>query len=142
MKGFFIFFIITSLNAADTKTVVKPKTFTDKDGDVILVLDTEARLKLRSGKEIKATNIYDTEAAPSKPVAPKILKYKIYQVLPGENLKTISEKLYGTQDRWKEIQIFNKSDPDGLDIKPGMKLKYIIDEKDLSNDGQHQKNTN
>jgi hypothetical protein len=49
-------------------------------------------------------------------------------------LKLISQKIYGTTKRWKEIQVINEEKLKDTTIKIGMKLKYIKDVKESVNE--------
>lgn len=145
----FVLLFTTSLYAADNGPV-SSKVFVDSDGDKIKILDAELRNKLRSNKEITANHLYDNEAGIEKfksdleknVLTEKKSKYGIYVTVAGDQPDTISQKIYGTPTRWKEIQLLNEMQLDGSAIKVGTKLKYIIDERELKNDSQNRKNSN
>lgn len=137
-----LFFVsIFNLHAADTFPVVNPNVFYDKDGDAITILDTKTRANIEATKDIKANHVYDSQ--------PEIEKYKaqyeknvltekkknqgVYVVKKGDQLKKISQKLYGTTTRWNELLLLNEAILKNANIQTGMKLKYYIDEKELKN---------
>lgn len=137
------------VNAQETAAKA-PSFFIDADGDKITILDTAARAKLKATKEIKPTTVYDNEENIEKfkndfekdVLSKNNLKYGIYIVEKGDKLSTISMKLYGTSKRSSEIQLVNEAKLKNTTIKTGMKLKYIIYEKEVENVGTIGKNAN
>jgi nucleoid-associated protein YgaU len=124
--------------------------FIDKDGDKITILDVETRQKLKATKEIAPSHVYDSEEDIEKfksefeknVLSDKNLKYGEYIVIKGDSLKVISQKLYGSTTKWKEIQVINESVLKNDIIRTGMKLKYIIYPEATANDGQNRENSN
>ena len=136
-KILFLSFIISlNLSAQITKTIL------DKDGDNITVLDHEVRELLNNTKNIKASNVYDDEESiesfkskfEKELLTNKKIEFAEYVVASGDSLKLISQKLYGTSKRWKELQVINEEKLKDTTIKIGMKLKYIKPVKENSDD--------
>lgn len=138
MKSLLFLSVIISLNtyAQTTKSVV------DKDGDIVTILDQEVREMLNSTKNIKASNVYDDEESietfktkfEKELLTNKKIEFAEYVVVGGDSLKLISQKIYGTTKRWKEIQVINEEKLKDTTIKIGMKLKYIKDVKESVNE--------
>lgn len=136
-KILFLSFIISlNLSAQITKTIL------DKDGDNITVLDHEVRELLNNTKNIKASNVYDDEESiesfkskfEKELLTNKKIEFAEYVVVSGDSLKLISQKLYGTSKKWKELQVINEEKLKDTTIKIGMKLKYIKPVKENSDD--------
>lgn len=138
MKKIWIISIIISFSGFSQTT----KTIVDKDGDNITVLDQEVREMLNSTKNIKASNVYDDEESiesfkskfEKELLTNKKIEFGEYVVVSGDSLKLISQKIYGTTKRWKELQVINEEKLKDTTIKIGMKLKYIKPIKDNDND--------
>lgn len=141
MKFFFFFYFSLNAYAAESNPVVNPNVFYDKDGDTITILDAEARKTISAKKEIKATHVYDNQAEIEKfktqyekdVLTDKKKKYGYYTVAPGDQLKRISQKVYGTAKRSNELLLLNEGILKNDNVKVGMKLKYIIEEKEIPN---------
>lgn len=149
MKTLILLLVSLNIHAANIFPVVNPNVFYDKDGDAITILDTEARNKIHATKEISASHVYDNQEDlekfksqyEKKVLGEKKHKYGIYVVLPGDQLKKISQSLYGTTKRWNEIRLLNENILKNNSIQTGMKLRYLIDEKELKNDDKNRKVT-
>ena len=123
----------------------KDGTFLDSEGDTITILDKEARSKLEAAKNIKATSVFDNESEIEKFKAEyekkilenRNLKYGEYIVTQGDTLNGISQKIYGTTKKWNELQVLNEEKLRNTTIKTGMKLRYIIYEKEKENVGEN-----
>lgn len=107
------------------------KKYIDPDNDTILELDSDRRNVLQS-VTIKANHIYDDEVQLEKAknkIQAQILssndsEYGVYTVVIGDNLKSISQKLYGIPDRWREIALLNEERIVRNEVKPGTKLRF------------------
>lgn len=54
----------------------------------------------------------------------KTENFSTYATEEGDTLQKISQKIYGTTKRWKEIQLLNEDQLPNENIKKGMKLRY------------------
>lgn len=140
MRILFLFIFPFSLLAVDLGSV---KTIVDQDGDKILILDADAQAKIQANNQIKASNVYDDESnieSFKKNFQEKVLaedkQYGEYVVVAGDNLGFISQKLYGTARRWKDLQLVNEKVLEKSVLKPGLILKYPVDKKEKDNDGK------
>lgn len=102
----------------------------DEDNDEVMVLDGRIRQKLQETQKTKATTIYDNEKASDvvqNLVEEKVVKteeFSYYTAEEGDTLQKISQKIYGTTKRWKEIQLLNEEKLPNENIKKGMKLRF------------------
>lgn len=102
----------------------------DEDNDEVLVLDGRIRQKLQDTQKTKATTIYDNEKVSDvvqNLVEEKVVKteeFLVYTAEEGDTLQKISQKIYGTTKRWKEIQLLNEEQLPNENIKKGMKLRF------------------
>ena len=58
----------------------------------------------------------------------KQLKLGSYTVDKEVDLLELSQKIYGSINRWAELQVLNEDILQSSVLSPGMKLKYVIDE--------------
>jgi hypothetical protein len=124
------------------KKTISRRVYTDKDGDKVMILDTEARLKLGTLKEVRPNQVFDNEDDINKfksqivkdALTTKKIKFNSYTASEGDTLPSISKKIYGNENRAKELAIINEDLLKGVDVSPGMQLKYIIEDKELSHD--------
>lgn len=137
MKALLLFFFPFVLWAAELDSV---KTIVDQDGDKILILDADAQYKIQSANQIKATNVYDDEGSIEnfkKDYQEKVLtddkQYGEYVVAVGDTLVFISQQIYGTPSRWKDLQLANEKLLENSVLRPGLILKYPIDKKEKDN---------
>ncbi len=138
MKSILFLSVIISFNCLAQAT----KVIVDKDGDNITVLDQEVREMLNSTKNIKASNVYDDEESiesfkskfEKEILTNKKIEFDEYVVVSGDSLKLISQKIYGTTKRWKELQVINEEKLKNTTIKIGMKLKFIKPVKENENE--------
>jgi hypothetical protein len=142
MKTLIIFLFSLTLSSPEVwaqkaKTPAKPKNvYVDKQGDTVTVLDYELRKKLNVTKEFKPSLVYDSAQEIQKAKAEmersvltnKQLNLGNYTVEKEVDLRELSQKLYGTINRWAELQVLNEDILQSSVLSPGMKLKYIIDE--------------
>jgi hypothetical protein len=123
------------------KTISR-RVYTDKDGDKVMILDTEARLKLGTLKEVHPNQVFDNEDDINKfksqivkdALTTKKIKFNSYIASEGDTLPSISKKIYGNENRAKELAIINEDLLKGVEVKPGMQLKYIVEDKELNHD--------
>lgn len=100
----------------------------DDENDEVIVLDQKLRKQIKTTTDQKATNVYDNEK--STQVLKEVVVTEVskgipkitYTVVGGDTLQIISQKLYGTTKRWKEIFLLNEDKLSGENIKVGMKL--------------------
>lgn len=100
----------------------------DDENDEVIVLDQKLRKQIKTTTDQKATNVYDNEK--STQVLKEVVVTEVskgipkitYTVVGGDTLQIISQKLYGTTKRWKEIFLLNEDKLSGESIKVGMKL--------------------
>lgn len=142
MKTLTIFFLVLIIHsneawAQKAKTPAKPKNvYKDKQGDTVTVLDYELRKKLNVTKEFKPSLVYDSAQEIQKAKAEmersvltnKQLNLGSYTVDKEVDLRELSQKLYGSINRWAELQVLNEDILQSSVLSPGMKLKYVIDE--------------
>lgn len=128
-----IFFVCQSLAYATENEV-----YVDEDGNSVTVLDTALRAKIKKNKELNVSTLYDSvedlekfkNKYTSTVLSDNKEKIGFYKVQKGDQLKRISQKIYGTQKRWQEIQYLNEEMLAGKGLRPGMKLKYFLDKKE------------
>lgn len=112
------------------------KKYVDKENDNINELDTDRRILLQS-ITLKANHIFDDEnqlANEQNKLQAQLVKvdepdYGEYMAEEGDQLQTISEKIYGTPERWNELAILNETILINNNVTPGMKLRYKISNK-------------
>lgn len=110
------------------KTSAEKIWIKDDENDEVIVLDQKLRKQIKTTTDQKATNVYDNEKSTQllkEVVVTEVAKGtpKItYTVVRGDTLQIISQKLYGTTRRWKEIFLLNEDKLSGESIKVGMKL--------------------
>lgn len=100
----------------------------DEENDEVIVLDQKLRKQIKTTTDQKATNVYDNEK--STQVLKEVVVTEVAKGIPkitytverGDTLQIISQKLYGTTKRWKEIFLLNEDKLSGESIKVGMKL--------------------
>lgn len=100
----------------------------DDENDEVIVLDQKLRKQIKTTTDQKATNVYDNEK--STQVLKEVVVTEVskgipkitYTVVGGDTLQIISQKLYGTTKRWKEIFLLNEDKLSGENIQVGMKL--------------------
>lgn len=125
-----IFLTVLILLLSCSKLSTKKK-YTDSDNDTIIELDTERRNIIQS-VTLKANHVYDDEKElekaktkiQSQVLSARESEYGLYRVLKGESLKSISVKLYGTKDRWKEIFLLNEERLIKNEVIQGLIIRY------------------
>ncbi len=113
------------------KKTLKYSWVKDSDNDEVMVLDLKIKERLRRPIEQKATTIYDNENA-SEEIKQMIQdetlgsdkKELAYIVQDGDTLKTIAKKIYGDENKWKQIFLKNAENLKKNRLKSGMELKY------------------
>lgn len=109
---------------------IEKKWVKDDDNDEVMILDGLVRSKMKDSQKLKATTIYDNEnvsGAVSGMVAEKFTRDEElleYRAQDGDTLQKISEKIYGTTKRWKEIYLLNEDRLPSEVVKKGMLIKY------------------
>jgi nucleoid-associated protein YgaU len=132
------------LNSAELINIPKSAEYIDPSGDSISVLDYEQRINVAKAQKLKASHVYDDvnviekykKEVESNALEKKQVQYGEYVVVSGDQFKKISKKIYGSTNRWKEILLLNETNLTSDKLPIGTKLKYIIDEKEISNDKQ------
>jgi len=138
MKHLVLIIFTISLACLPLVNAIENEVYVDGDGDNITVLDTALRAQIKKNKELNVSTLYDSgedlEKFKKKYTSTVLPDGKdnigIYKVQKGDQLKRISQKLYGTQKRWQEIQYLNEEMLAGKGLRPGMKLKYFFDKKE------------
>jgi hypothetical protein len=149
LKSIFVIFIL-NLNfltfAADSSTVTNSKL--DADGDEIIVLDAKNRNRKVKGIEVKPNHIYDSEVEIKKfkeeveKVQPdkNAQKYETYIVQVGDSLESISQILFKNKNKVTELVKLNfgidVKNTKNISLKPGMKLKYRLEQIGTKNDNK------
>jgi len=142
-----IVIVLCSILFLNANAQVK-SSIVDKDGDTITVLDQEVRNMLNSTKNLKASNVYDDEDSIEKfkskfekdILTNKKIEFGEYIVVSGDSLKVISQKIYGTTKKWKELQVVNEEKLKDTTIKIGMKLRFIKPIKEIQDERQNDSN--
>jgi nucleoid-associated protein YgaU len=111
--------------------------YIDKNGDQINQLDTERRQKIEK-LAIKPNHVYDDEVqieSSKSNVTAQVLQtdkseFGEYIVGEGDQLKSISQKLYGSTKKWRELLLLNEDKIKNNVIYKGMKLKYKLPQQE------------
>jgi nucleoid-associated protein YgaU len=138
---------MTNPRCDELLNIPKSDEYIDNSGDKVSVLDFEQRNSIVKAQKLKPSHVYDDVTVLEKykkevektVLEKKEVKYGEYTVSAGDQFKKISQKIYGTTSRWKEILLLNEANLTSDKLPIGTKLKYIIDDKDISNDKLQRK---
>lgn len=113
--------------------------YIDKDGDKIIIIDYKTRKDLsnltkyqQADKNVQfedAKSFYKESAQDVKIISSPKITYKTYTVEEGDTWESISVKLYGVDNRWPQLKVWNENLLATATLPPGAEMKYIEDKK-------------
>lgn len=107
--------ILSSIVFASNDDFLKNDWKVDDDGDEVLELNNTTISKINSMATRSNLSLYSNgkdQSEAEKKILSELGKtkvFKTYIVYNGDTLRKISHKLYGTDERWKEIYYLNKA---------------------------------
>lgn len=90
-----------------------------KPGTVLIIPLEEEKIELPSQPLVKPRSVSVPARKRKKAATPR---QKSYTVIPGDTLRSISEKVYGDPERWREIYRANKNKVERGSVIPGTVL--------------------
>lgn len=94
----------------------------DREGDLVLYLNEEL-VSLALDENKREQKLKAIKSAEKEKVAEEKVELVEYVVVEGDNLSKIALKLYGNEQKWKEIYFYNKSFFTSNKLAVGVKLK-------------------
>ncbi|MBY0414586.1 MAG: LysM peptidoglycan-binding domain-containing protein, partial [Bdellovibrionales bacterium] len=137
--------IVGNVHSADVKNPIvlqKDKAgrpfYIDKDGDRIIIIDFKTRQDILDASKYRHVDASNTpvdpksfykESAPSKIIEAPKASYKTYTIEEGDTWESISLKLFGVENRWPQLKIWNENLQTSLTLPVGAEMRYIEDKK-------------
>jgi nucleoid-associated protein YgaU len=109
--------------------------YIDKDGDKIIIIDYKSRKDLQdltkyqhSEKRFDDTKSFYKESVQDvKIISSPKATYKTYTIQEGDTWESISLKLYGVDNRWPQLKVWNENLLINVTLPAGAEMKYIED---------------